>query len=415
MTTLETTGEDERPIAVRCEALTKSYDTAHGTELAVNDVSLTIRQGEIVGIVGRNGCGKSTLLKMLAGVVKPTSGKAEVHGRVLAVLEVGTGFIPELSGEDNVRLTCRMAGMKEEEANALLPGIAAFSELGSYMAEPVKNYSQGMYLRLAISAMFALKADVYLFDEVVSVGDEGFQSRCMIQFVELSKSGATIVIVLHNVTQILRVCNRVIELRNGSVNAAGLPNLVCQNYRRFLVESENLVHYEGTVRYLIPDLVHICYFGVSTKAIGRPSVFLTNEYIQIEIHWERKNKSLGYAFHLNFYSDVGGLFLSTCNVFGMTNSELESHKMTQSTFQTEQLEIPPFFLNEGRYTVELNCIAYTDSEENMLIADTIDPIYFYLEESPQSVSEHRYYSTTNSAIRTLMKWESMATKPYNEP
>jgi ABC-type polysaccharide/polyol phosphate transport system ATPase subunit len=121
--------EDARPTAVRCNGLTKAYTTAQGTELTVSDVNLSIRQGEIVGIVGRNCCGKSTMLKMLAGVVKPTSGKAEVHGRVLAVLEVGTGFIPELSGEDNVRLTCRMAGMTEDEAEAQLPGIAAFSAL----------------------------------------------------------------------------------------------------------------------------------------------------------------------------------------------------------------------------------------------------------------------------------------------
>lgn len=179
---------------------------------ALKDVSFEIKKGESVGIIGPNGSGKSTLLKILAGVTKPTSGKVEIRGKVASILDIGAGFHPELSGRENVYLNGQIHGFSKKEIEAKFDEIVAFSGIEKFIDEPVKNYSNGMYLRLAFSIMAHLDFDVYLFDEVLSVGDAEFQNKCIERITEITKHQKTVVVVYHNLIFADKIVNREIDI-----------------------------------------------------------------------------------------------------------------------------------------------------------------------------------------------------------
>jgi lipopolysaccharide transport system ATP-binding protein len=184
---------------------------------ALRDVSIEVAQGEVVGIVGRNGAGKSTLLKILAGITDPTEGHAEVHGRVGALLEVGTGFHPELSGRDNVYLNGAILGMKRAEIARKYDEIVEFGEVARFMDVPVKWYSSGMYVRLAFAVAAHLDPEILVVDEVLSVGDQAFQEKCLGRINEVTRAGRTVLFISHNMTSLLRLCPRGVLLEQGRV------------------------------------------------------------------------------------------------------------------------------------------------------------------------------------------------------
>jgi len=193
---------------------------------ALKDVSFEIKQGEIVGIIGHNGAGKSTLLKILSRITEPTDGLGEIYGRVGSLLEVGTGFHPELTGRENIYLNGAIIGMRKEEINRCFDAIVDFAEIDTFIDMPVKRYSSGMYVRLAFAVSAHLKPEILLVDEVLSVGDLRFQRKCMNYAEELRKSGATVVFVSHNMFSIKSICNRVIYLSGGRIQADGLTQEV---------------------------------------------------------------------------------------------------------------------------------------------------------------------------------------------
>lgn len=210
-------------IAIKVEHLSKVYPLRHsqkkedGTVVyehcALEDVSFEVKKGESVGIIGPNGSGKSTLLKILAGVTKPTSGKVSIRGKVASILDIGAGFHPELSGRENVFLNGQIHGFSKKEIADKFDEIVAFSGIEKFIDEPVKNYSNGMYLRLAFSIMTHLDFDVYLLDEVLSVGDQEFQNRCIEKIKELSNSQRTFVIVYHTNFYVDLIVSREIDIR----------------------------------------------------------------------------------------------------------------------------------------------------------------------------------------------------------
>jgi lipopolysaccharide transport system ATP-binding protein len=185
---------------------------------ALKDVSFEVGPGEIVGIIGRNGAGKSTLLKILARVVSPTSGEVDIYGRVGSLLQVGTGFHPDLTGRENVYLNGAILGMKAFEIKTRFDEIVEFSEVGSFLDTPVKYYSSGMYLRLAFAIAAHFEPEVLLFDEVLAVGDESFQKKCVDKIKEVSRQGRTILWVSHNMKAIERHCERVFLIQSGHLH-----------------------------------------------------------------------------------------------------------------------------------------------------------------------------------------------------
>jgi lipopolysaccharide transport system ATP-binding protein len=196
---------------------------ATGHFWALRNVSFQANEGEVIGIIGRNGAGKSTLLKLLSRITEPTEGGARVRGRVGSLLEVGTGFHPELSGRENVYLSGAILGMKKTEIDRLFDEIVAFSEVEKFLETPLKRYSSGMYLRLAFAVAAHLQPDILFVDEVLAVGDAAFQKKCIGKMSEVSKGGRTILFVSHNMGAVSSLCSRVILLANGSIAADGEP------------------------------------------------------------------------------------------------------------------------------------------------------------------------------------------------
>jgi lipopolysaccharide transport system ATP-binding protein len=197
---------------------------------ALRDVNLTVKTGEIVGLVGRNGAGKSTLLKILSRIVSPTEGRVGVRGRVGSLLEVGTGFHPELTGRENVFLNGAILGMSRADIRRRFDEIVAFAEIDSFLDTPVKRYSSGMAVRLAFAVAAHLEPDVLIIDEVLSVGDQAFQRKCLGKASQLGDQGRTILLVSHNLSAVANFCRRAILMQNGCVIADGQPDFIIDRY-----------------------------------------------------------------------------------------------------------------------------------------------------------------------------------------
>jgi len=197
---------------------------------ALNDVSFSVSQGEVLGIIGRNGAGKSTLLKILSRITRPTRGLAEFRGRLGSLLEVGTGFHPELSGRDNVYLNGAILGMRRAEIQRKFDDIVDFSGVSAFIDTPVKRYSSGMYVRLAFAVAAHLEPEILVVDEVLAVGDAAFQKQCLGKIQEVSRAGRTVLFVSHNMPAVTRLCSRAILLSDGSVIEDGFPDQVVTRY-----------------------------------------------------------------------------------------------------------------------------------------------------------------------------------------
>jgi lipopolysaccharide transport system ATP-binding protein len=201
---------------------------------ALKDVSFEIHRGEVVGLIGRNGAGKSTMLKILSRITEPTEGMVDLDGRVGSLLEVGTGFHPELTGRENLYLSGAILGMKQREIDRKLEEIVEFAEIGRFLDTAVKHYSSGMYLRLAFSVAAHLDPDILLVDEVLAVGDLAFQQKCLNHMHGLTQTGMTIILVSHNMAAIQSSCQRVLLVNNGELIADDEPLSVIEQFRKML-------------------------------------------------------------------------------------------------------------------------------------------------------------------------------------
>ncbi len=197
---------------------------------ALKDVSLEVPQGEVLGLIGRNGSGKTTLLKILSRITRPTAGWAEIHGRVGSLLEVGTGFHPELTGRENTYLSGAILGMGKQEISRKFDEIVAFAELEDFIDTPVKHYSSGMYVRLAFAVAAHLEPEILLVDEVLAVGDIRFQKKCLGKMGDVARAGRTVILVTHQLNQIRRLCNRVVWLDAGGLRRTGATAEVVSAY-----------------------------------------------------------------------------------------------------------------------------------------------------------------------------------------
>ena len=197
---------------------------------ALSDVSFEVKKGEIIGIIGRNGAGKTTLLKILSRITEPTEGYAEINGRVGSLLEVGTGFHPELTGRENIYLNGAILGMKRAEIDHKFDNIVAFAEIEKFLDTPVKRYSSGMYVRLAFAVAAHLEPEVLMVDEVLAVGDTAFQKKCVGKMGDVAKEGRTVLFVSHNMAAIANLCKRCILLENGKIVMNDQPETVINHY-----------------------------------------------------------------------------------------------------------------------------------------------------------------------------------------
>src|SRR6516165_9826867 len=239
-------GEHERYHALR-DVLTRALHSPlrflrrsyHETFWALKEVSLDVREGEVLGLTGRNGAGKTTLLKVLSRITRPTSGWAEIRGRVGSLLEVGTGFHPELTGRENTFLSGAILGMCKREITRKFDEIVAFAELEKFIDTPVKYYSSGMYVRLAFAVAAHLEPEILLVDEVLAVGDINFQKKCLGKMGDVARAGRTVVLVSHQRNQIRRLCHRVAWIDGGRILREGPTHEVVSAYESAMARGDS--------------------------------------------------------------------------------------------------------------------------------------------------------------------------------
>lgn len=246
-----------RPLAIRAEGLWKTY-RVHPPGVprrlwrnpavdfhALRDVDLQIEEGAVLGVVGRNGAGKSTFLKVLSRITDPTRGRVSVAGRVASLLEVGTGFHPELTGLENLYLNAAIHGLKRNDVRQRMSSILEFAEIGDFLNEPVKRYSSGMYLRLAFSIAAHLEPDILIVDELLAVGDAAFRERCLGKMEDVARGGRTVVLVSHDTATVRGLCTEAVQLDGGRIVSAGRPDSVLASYLALAERSGGTVHMDA--------------------------------------------------------------------------------------------------------------------------------------------------------------------------
>src|SRR5215216_5592189 len=246
---------------------------------ALKDVSFQIKPGEVVGIIGRNGVGKSTLLRILAGITDPTEGYADIYGRVGSLLEVGTGFHPELTGRENIFLNGAILGMKKAEIERKLDEIVAFAEVDKFLDTPVKHYSSGMHVRLAFSVAAHLEPEILLVDEVLAVGDMAFQKKCLGKMDDVAQAGRTVLFVSHNMGVLQQLCERGIFLEQGTVHTDGTITEAVDAYLQTLEQVKSQDLSKRTDRKGVGQ-VRLVNTEVSTNGNGSSSILKTGHSAQ---------------------------------------------------------------------------------------------------------------------------------------
>jgi lipopolysaccharide transport system ATP-binding protein len=220
------------------EALHPFGKKYHNDYYAIRNLSLDVKRGEILGIVGRNGCGKSTLLKLVSGVLQPNDGEIRVNGKITALLELGAGFNPEFTGRDNIHFYSTILGLSAHEIKELSPAIIEFAELGEFIDQPVKTYSSGMKARLGFAVAVHIEPDILILDEVLAVGDAVFRRKCFAKMEEFFKAGKTVLFVSHDANSINKLCTRAILLHNGNIILDSTPRNVTRHYEKLAFAKE---------------------------------------------------------------------------------------------------------------------------------------------------------------------------------
>lgn len=264
--------------------------------LALDDVSFEIQQGDVVGIIGRNGAGKSTLLKILSQVTSPTSGVVKLNGRVASLLEVGTGFHPELTGRENVFLNGAILGMSKAEIRAKFDEIVAFAELDKFIDTPVKRYSSGMYVRLAFAVAAHLEPEILIIDEVLAVGDAQFQKKCLGKMEEVGKEGRTVLFVSHNMGAINRLCQTCIYLRNGQIVTSGPTSQIVEQYIQ-----EGFSGQSAEVSFIGGDNDDIQFLSARLERTDDSlhTVFRSDEDVRVLVTYRVKRPLAGVSLAIN--------------------------------------------------------------------------------------------------------------------
>ncbi|PSB26046.1 ABC transporter ATP-binding protein [Stenomitos frigidus ULC18] len=335
---------------------------------ALKDINLEIYPGEVVGIIGRNGAGKSTLLKILSRVVQPTTGEAVLYGRIASLLEVGTGFHPELTGRENIFMSGVVLGMKQAEVRRKFDEIVAFAEVEKFLDTPVKRYSSGMYVRLAFAVAAHLEPDILLVDEVLAVGDAAFQRKCLGKMEDVAKNqGRTVLFVSHNMGIVTQLCTRGIYLKQGQISETGDINSVVSSYLLSDVanDASRTLHPSGLDEQ---DKKAIFFRTIQIKnQEGELSSEFDVRYpfyihLTYEVAQSLKNAELSLRIDTDDGRPVFTTHQSDCNTECLNFREIGVHDTN--------IKIPAMFLMPGAYLVTIGAhepmVQVYDSHENLI-------------------------------------------------
>lgn len=367
---------------------------------ALKDVSFEISVGETVGIIGRNGAGKSTMLKILARITPPTSGHGETRGRVGSLLEVGTGFHPELTGRENIMLSAAIMGMRRQEVLARFDEIVEFSGLAKFLDTPVKRYSSGMYMRLAFSVAAHLEPEILLVDEVLAVGDADFQKKCLGRMEELSGTGRTVVFVSHSMPSVLRLCPRVLLLDGGHLTADGRGVQVVEEYMGrgsggTAREWPDMATAPGDDRVKLRSVRVIDERGEPTPEIDiREPVFVEVEY------WNLSDDPTFRPFANVHFFNGGGTYLFVSS--DGSNHDWRKRRRSRGLVRA-RCRIPGNFLAEGAVIVTA---AVTSLLPTVVHAIENDAVAFHvMDQSGANDARGGWVGDIPGVVRPVLDWE----------
>jgi lipopolysaccharide transport system ATP-binding protein len=359
---------------------------------ALKDVSFTVKQGEVLGIIGRNGAGKSTLLKILTGVTAPTSGQIKAKGRVASLLEVGTGFHPELTGRENIYLNGAILGMKKAEIARKFDEIVAFSEVEQFIDTPVKRYSSGMYVRLAFAVAAHLDPEIMLVDEVLAVGDAVFQRKCLGKMGDVARGGRTVLFVSHNMTAVQNLCTQAIVLASGeSVFSGDALGGVLHYLKTGMVDSPS-VKWDSTAA---PGNQRIKLLRVSARVLNRSNghAFTTEDDILLEcefLNLNRADEELDVTFHLRDEQDV---------LVFVTSSACVEHPRFATGRVTAACTIPRRLLNTGQFRIARLLIV---KDRGVILYEHRDAISFEL--VSESTGQSGWMGGKEGVVKPNLTW-----------
>lgn len=338
---------------------------------ALKDISLEVRAGESLAIIGENGAGKSTLLKMIAGVIQPTAGSVEMNVRVGALLELGAGFNPEYSGRDNIALACALQGLTREETEARLDGIIAFADIGAHIDQPVKHYSSGMVVRLGFAVATALKPDIMITDEVLAVGDEAFQRKCTRWVEGYLASGGTLLLCSHVMYHVQKLCTRALWLDHGQVRAFGPASDVVRDYLAYHEVKSPTAEPVAPVEQPKPDepvrdLYELADFAVENTAGEQVGSVPFNSALVVKGAVRSPDGRMPHAAVAIIRADGTSVFA--------TSSEVDARQLTRNAEGCYEfrLAFDPLTVLPGHYIIRAHALdpealRVTDTQERPLI------------------------------------------------
>jgi lipopolysaccharide transport system ATP-binding protein len=359
---------------------------------ALKDVSFEIKPAEVIGVIGRNGAGKSTLLKILSRITRPTSGSAEIHGRVASLLEVGTGFHGELTGRENIYLNGAILGMKKAEIDRKFDEIVAFSEVEKFIDTPVKRYSSGMYVRLAFAVAAHLEPEVLIIDEVLAVGDAAFQKKCLGKMGDIASLGRTVLFVSHNMAAIAQICKRTFLLKDGKLVLEGDSASIVSAY--LTAGTTACTTWENPAVKFSDDVKFQFIFAGILSVHEQPAAVIEfDKGFKVEIRYELVDAIKGLSIVYQILNSRGEVICSTWDndPHGWRNGHLRAPGRYVAT-----CSVPGGLLRPGRYTLSLGSCApdHRLPIHDNLLAFEISSVGFHFNENRQG------------AITPLFNWKT---------
>lgn len=357
---------------------------------SLRDINFEINQGESVGIIGKNGAGKSTLLKILSQVTQPTTGRIYTKGRIASLLEVGTGFHPEMTGRENIYLNGAILGMRKYEITRKLDEIIAFSGVERYIDTPVKRYSSGMYVRLAFAVAAHLESEILIVDEVLAVGDADFQKKCLGKMNDVSKGeGRTILFVSHNMAAVEALCTKGITLKNGNIVDLGHPTRIITDYLLDNSFYDTKISFDSVENAMGNDAVRILYAAVEKNPISSENeiIDVTSDFsIRFKIVNLTQQHTISIGFDLK--SMRGDVIFGTGRKFECKTNEVTNIRC----------EIPKNFLNDDSYQIFL--YIHTDSMRLLFMKEEL--LTFEIKDNKR---DSGYLGKINGFLRPQLHWQ----------